>query len=36
MKNALEEFLKSKGKGVMAVLVGTRRGDPHGGECGIH
>jgi FAD synthetase len=33
MKIALERFLDGDvGKGVKAVLVGTRRGDPHGGE----
>lgn len=33
MKVALKDFLESEvGKGMEAVLVGTRRGDPHGGE----
>ena len=31
MKAALSEFLSGCGKGVRAVLVGTRRGDPNGG-----
>jgi FAD synthetase len=35
MKGALEEYLGDGGKGVKAVLVGTRRGDPNGGELGI-
>lgn len=35
MKVALEGFLQSKGKGVKAVLVGTRRGDPHGASLSI-
>jgi hypothetical protein len=34
MKAALEEYLGcGGGKGVKGVLVGTRRGDPNGGEC---
>ncbi len=34
MKAALNEYLGcGGGKGVRGVLVGTRRGDPNGGEC---
>jgi FAD synthetase len=34
MKSALSTYLSDEGggKGVRAVLVGTRRGDPNGGE----
>lgn len=35
MKDALQVYLdgrKASGRAVKAVLVGTRRGDPHGGE----
>lgn len=37
MKDALQVYLDKRKKAqriVKAVLVGTRRGDPHGGECG--
>lgn len=36
MKVALEDYLGSEqGRGVRAMLMGTRRGDPNGGEYNI-